>query len=194
LDSSYFFLRLLFSRQVIVGPSANSNDKNEHVDEQEGGPWYFSLNNRRLWVLKRCREEGLLQSSNNRIRVRVRAPKSAAERERYSVEKCALEAKIVPEKTSSTSGLLSKKNKKGSIKRGDDSDNNDHDEAATAGAGASSSAIDDVPLPSRRTEEMMVSGSAAAAADVEEEEDDDSSSSSSSSGGFASTNPFNLLA
>jgi hypothetical protein len=70
--------------QVIVGP------------ETEDGPWYFSLNNRRLWVLKRCREEGLLP--NNQIYVRVRKPKSEQEGARYSLQNCALEAKIMPEK------------------------------------------------------------------------------------------------
>ncbi len=71
---------------VIVGP-----------DEQDGkGPWYFSLNNRRLWILKRCREEGFLPG--NVIRVRVRAPKSHVEYERYSIENCALEATFKREK------------------------------------------------------------------------------------------------
>ena len=79
--------------QVLVGPV---DDK--HPDD---GPWYFSLNNRRLWVLKRCREEGLLE--NNKIYVRVRQPKSEAETARYSVENCALEAKIMPEKGVSSS-------------------------------------------------------------------------------------------
>jgi hypothetical protein len=69
--------------QVIVGP------------EEDGERWYFSLNNRRLWVLKRCREEGLLE--NNQIRVRWRQPKSAAEAQRYTLEKCALEAKFIRE-------------------------------------------------------------------------------------------------
>jgi hypothetical protein len=69
--------------QVIVGP------------QTEDGPWYFSLNNRRLWVLKRCREEGLLDK--NQIRVRVRSPKSSAEAIRYSLENCALEAKMMKE-------------------------------------------------------------------------------------------------
>ena len=64
------------------------------VGDEEG--WYFTLNNRRLWVLKRCREEGLLK--NNEIRVRVRMPKSAAEAERYSVKNCALEAKFLRER------------------------------------------------------------------------------------------------
>lgn len=66
---------------MIVGPETNE------------GPWYFSLNNRRLWVLKRCREEGLLE--NNVIRVRVRNPKSEAELRRYTVENCTLEAKFM---------------------------------------------------------------------------------------------------
>ena len=71
--------------QVIVGP-----------DENDGkGPWYFSLNNRRLWVFKRCRDEGLLP--NNVIRVRVRQPKSTGEFERYSIDNCAVEAKFFRE-------------------------------------------------------------------------------------------------
>ena len=63
--------------------------------ETEDGPSYFSLNNRRLWVLKRCREEGLLE--NNLMQVRVRKAKSDAELARYSIENCALEAKIMKE-------------------------------------------------------------------------------------------------
>jgi hypothetical protein len=74
--------------QVIVGP------------EEDGERWYFSLNNRRLWVLKRCREEGLLQ--NNQIRVRWRQPKSTAEAQRYTLEKCALEAKFIREPNTKT--------------------------------------------------------------------------------------------
>jgi hypothetical protein len=72
--------------QVIVGST-------EGPDEE---PWYFSLNNRRLWVLKRCREEGLLP--NNKIYVRVRKPKSEKEALRYSLDNCVLEAKIISEK------------------------------------------------------------------------------------------------
>ena len=73
--------------QVLIGP-----------DENDGkGPWYFSLNNRRLWVFKQCLNEGLLDNDkyNNTIPVRVRMPKSAAEAERYSVDNCALEAKFM---------------------------------------------------------------------------------------------------
>ena len=63
--------------------------------ETEEGLWYFSLNNRRLWVFKRLREEGLLP--NNQVAVRVRLPKSDAERNRYTLENCAVEAKLMRE-------------------------------------------------------------------------------------------------
>ncbi|CAM9367846.1 unnamed protein product, partial [Choristocarpus tenellus] len=52
-----------------------------------------SLNNRRLYVLKVCREEGLL-GSNGLVRVRCRDIKSH-EQERYTVEKCALQARFM---------------------------------------------------------------------------------------------------
>ena len=71
--------------QVLIGPTTD--------DDQ--GPWYFSLNNRRLWILKQCYKEGLLD--NNTIAVRVRLPKSDAERERYCIQNCALEAKFIRE-------------------------------------------------------------------------------------------------
>lgn len=70
--------------QVIVGPVGDDGER-----------WYFSLNNRRLWVLKRCREEGLLE--NNQVRVRVRHAKSCAESERYTLQNCAVEAKFMRE-------------------------------------------------------------------------------------------------
>lgn len=74
--------------QVLVGP----------VDEADGKRWYFSLNNRRLWVFKRCAEEGLLSDTNGKIWVRVREPKSQKEKERYSLENCAVEAKFIRER------------------------------------------------------------------------------------------------
>mmetsp|Transcript_20936 Transcript_20936/g.38402 ORF Transcript_20936/g.38402 Transcript_20936/m.38402 type:complete len:260 (-) Transcript_20936:48-827(-) len=94
--------------QVIIGP-----------DENDGsGPWYFSLNNRRLWVLKQCYKEGLLDNEryNNTIPVRVRMPKSEAEAERYSIDNCALEAKFMRE--GGSGGGKSKKKKKGKGKKG----------------------------------------------------------------------------
>ena len=75
--------------QVLVGP----------IDPIDNQPWYFSLNNRRLWVLKRCHEEGLLLKDNHKISVRVRPPKSQQEMARYTLENCAIEAKLIREKT-----------------------------------------------------------------------------------------------
>lgn len=71
--------------QVLVGPTDNDC------------PWYFSLNNRRLWIFKQCYKEGLLERYNNTIAVRVRLPKSDTERERYCIQNCALEAKFIRE-------------------------------------------------------------------------------------------------
>jgi hypothetical protein len=84
LRVSYCLISFFITKQVIVGP------------EDSDGPWYFSLNNRRLWVFKRCREEGLLE--NNVIRVRVREPKSGSEEDRYTLENCAVEATFMREK------------------------------------------------------------------------------------------------
>jgi hypothetical protein len=83
--------------QVIVGPN---NCAGIDSDEKTNEPWYFSLNNRRLWVLKRLREDGLLEPYDNKVFVRVRMPKSQQEQARYCLGNCALEAKIVPEKSS----------------------------------------------------------------------------------------------
>lgn len=75
--------------QVLVG--------DESMDD-ELGPWYFSLNNRRLWVLKRLREQGHLEKFGNKVAVRVRRPNSQKEKERYTLSNCALEARLIPEK------------------------------------------------------------------------------------------------
>lgn len=64
--------------------------------EDEDGAWYFGLNNRRLWVLKRCREEDLV----GLVRVRVRDAKSEQESKRYTLLNCALEATFLKEKGS----------------------------------------------------------------------------------------------
>ncbi|KAL3783072.1 hypothetical protein HJC23_012109 [Cyclotella cryptica] len=68
--------------QVLVGP-----DENDGV-----GPRYFLLNNRRLWVWKRLREEGLLESGM--VPVRVREAKKRGEREWYTLKNCVVGAKI----------------------------------------------------------------------------------------------------
>ena len=75
---------------------------------------YFSLNNRRLWVIKRCQEEGLLpDNSNGTILVRVRLPKSGAEVERYSLENCALDAKFMRERSGNKAKMKNNVKKKG---------------------------------------------------------------------------------
>ena len=75
--------------QVLVGP-----------DENDGlGPWYVFLNNQRLWVLKQCHREGLLDNKqySNSIAVRIRALKGGGEAQRYTVDNCSLEAKFTRE-------------------------------------------------------------------------------------------------
>jgi hypothetical protein len=73
--------------QVLVGDS-----------DDDSSIWYFSLNNRRLWILKQLRDGGYLEEQGNKVKVRVRQPKSQSERERYSIANCALNAKIMVEK------------------------------------------------------------------------------------------------
>ncbi|KAL9182550.1 hypothetical protein ACHAXT_013202 [Thalassiosira profunda] len=146
--------------QVLIGPDAGDGC----------GPWYFSLNNRRLWVLKQCHKEGLLERYGNKISVRVRVPKSAAEAERYTVEKCALEAKFMRD------GGGSKK--KGNAKKGvgqseterdDDSPNDGSNEAITE------------KVVDEDTDER------------ENKEDDGSDSESESDDDVAHQNPFSAL-
>jgi hypothetical protein len=75
--------------QVLIGPS-----------DDDGNPWYFTLNNRRLWVLKQLRLGGYLMDREpvNTVLVRVREVKSQSERERYTLENCSLDAKFIREK------------------------------------------------------------------------------------------------
>lgn len=62
----------------------------------DGESIYFSLNSRRLWVLKKLRGEGLLKDGV--VGVRVRDIKGKAEMERYTVENCSLTATLMREK------------------------------------------------------------------------------------------------
>jgi hypothetical protein len=61
-----------------------------------------------LWIYKRCREEGLLSDSNNQILVRVRQPKSQNEMERYTLDNCAVEAKVIREAMSRNKNGMTK--------------------------------------------------------------------------------------
>lgn len=55
-----------------------------------GGTMYFSLNNRRLWVLKELRKAGALNTV--RVRTKEALPR---EKERYTPTKCSLTATIM---------------------------------------------------------------------------------------------------
>eukprot|EP00752_Nemacystus_decipiens_P008350 g7464.t1 len=68
---------------VLLGP----------LDPSDGQQWFFSLNNRRLFVFKACQEEGLLGPSGL-VRVRARAMK-AHEHERYTLDRCSVQAKFL---------------------------------------------------------------------------------------------------
>ena len=62
-----------------------------------GCDWFFSLGNRRLWVLKQLRSKGFFEKSKNLYRVRVKSalPK---EQERYTEDRCSLTATLMREK------------------------------------------------------------------------------------------------
>ena len=63
---------------------------------------YYSLNNRRLYVLKKLREMKLLQ--DDVVRVRVKSPLDR-EKDRYNPERCSLEATIMKEYKLSSEGV-----------------------------------------------------------------------------------------
>ena len=57
-----------------------------------GRPIIFSLNNRRLWVLKELRAAGKLQNNVVRVRAKDALPR---ERDRYTASKCSLTATLM---------------------------------------------------------------------------------------------------
>eukprot|EP01060_Flectonema_neradi_P014281 TRINITY_DN20986_c0_g1_i1.p1 TRINITY_DN20986_c0_g1~~TRINITY_DN20986_c0_g1_i1.p1 ORF type:complete len:371 (+),score=82.57 TRINITY_DN20986_c0_g1_i1:83-1195(+) len=62
------------------------------VSSAGGGAPYFSLNNRRLFVLKELRAKGIISEVN----VRIKPPlDSKRERDRYTADKCSLTAKLM---------------------------------------------------------------------------------------------------
>ena len=146
--------------QVLIGPT------------DDDGPWYFSLNNRRLWIFKQCYKEGFLDNKryNNTIAVRVRLPKSEAERERYCIQNCALEAKFIresdPNKKKNTKAKAEKKDGKSEM----DTNSKDREDTTqlTNDFSKMSTAIND------------------------EEDDDSSNESSSDDNAVVHSNPFAL--
>jgi len=59
----------------------------------DGTQYYFSLNNRRLWVFKQLHEHGYFDGGK-KLRVRVKEP-LPREKERYTPERCSMTAKIM---------------------------------------------------------------------------------------------------
>ena len=60
----------------------------------KNGNFYFSLNNRRLYVFKFLRDNGFLEARDNLIQVRTKAALTR-ELERYTIDRCSLSAKIM---------------------------------------------------------------------------------------------------
>lgn len=146
-------------------------------DENDGlGPWYFSLNNRRLWVIKQCHREGLLDNEryNNTISVRVRLPKSKAEAERYTVANCALEAKFMRE-----GAPKKKKVQNNGKKQTASSDDTDSDKKEVSNEIISKEISDKFSNMNTGREE-------------EDDDDDESDSESSDDDNIAHDNPFNF--
>jgi hypothetical protein len=70
-------------------------------------PPYFSLNNRRLYLFKKLREDGHLsgRSPPNTVLARIKpAADSKREREKYTIEKCSETAKFMREKAKPKEG------------------------------------------------------------------------------------------
>jgi len=97
--------------QVLVGSGSSDG-------------WYFSLNNRRLWVLKQLRDGGFLEEQGNLVKVRLRQPKSQSEQERYNISNCALNARIIVEKKKK---ILSNKTPSSIVKKLEDENGNSYD-------------------------------------------------------------------
>ena len=151
--------------QVLIGPT----------DDDGLGPWYFSLNNRRLWIFKQCYKEGLLDNEryNNKIAVRVRLPKSEAEKERYCIQNCALEAKFIRESDPNNKKKTKAKAKKKDCESEMDTNSNDRE---------------DTTQLTNDFSQMSTSMS------INDKEEDDSSDESSSDddGQVVASNPFAL--
>lgn len=72
-----------------------------------GNGYFFSLNNRRLYVMKYLRENGYLadRSPVNTVKVRIKAP-LARELLKYTPDKCSLKCKIMKERASMASSTI----------------------------------------------------------------------------------------
>lgn len=103
---------------------------------------------------------------NNQVRVRVRTPKSSAEASRYSLENCALEAKMMKESAPSS------KQRDGAGAK-----------ESVSSARATQGLVDRDELKSQHPNSLQGEGT----------DDDDPSDSDESAGGFGFANPFSAL-
>ncbi len=85
----------------------------------ENGQFFFSLNNRRLYVLKELRKKGLLPNDQIRVRIKQANPQECT---RYVVGKCALNASIMKE---FDKNKIENDNKKDENPNDDDGDDDD---------------------------------------------------------------------
>jgi len=175
--------------QVLIGPNENDGL----------GPWYFSLNNRRLWVLKQCHKDGLLDNEryNNKIPVRVRIPKSQAESERYTAANCALEAKFMREGGGSGTGgggggKGKKKKGNNNKKKGRDCDSDEGGDGYL-NDGTEEKTNNGIEDAIERDEGVEQSNEDDIIRKVENNASDDSESSESDDDDIASDNPFSAL-
>lgn len=175
--------------QVIPGPPINSNNSsNNNNEDDDDCRWYFSLNNRRLWVLKQCRKEGLLQ--DNVVRVRVRLPKSKAEAERYTLDKCALEAKFMRQEGGKS--INHKKSKSKNDKNGANKPN------VESLVGGSDEVEHDDSLPVKEFSSVALAGDERPSSDGDSgsttsSDNDDSDNGSGSESSRRNTNAFSAL-
>jgi hypothetical protein len=111
---------------------------------------YFSLNNRRLWVLKQLRDRGLLK--DNKVLVRVRPmPDSRRLGEKFSLERCAEQARFMREKIPGRSG-------------DGDAASDDSEETESPASAIPAVSAAPAPAPSRRARRAAKSSGAGPAA------------------------------
>ena len=85
----------------------------------KNGNFYFSLNNRRLYVFKFLRDSGFLEARDNLIQVRTKTA-LPRELERYKIDRCSLSAKIMISKEATSIAISSVTSSSGL----DENDNN----------------------------------------------------------------------
>lgn len=83
----------------ILAGKVKVEDLPQIVIIQQDENLYYSMNNRRLWVLKKLREKGALK--DNKVLVRVRPqPETRRLKDKFSIDRCSDTAKFMREKPS----------------------------------------------------------------------------------------------